>query len=71
MNYVFHVCKNKNCNNGWVDKDITKVKDLPPHWKYCRECCKKLGIDFDKQTPKSNASLKQKEAYDKGLKNLK
>lgn len=69
--YVMHVCKNPDCNNGWLDIDKTNVKDKPPHWKYCRECCEKLGIDFDKQTPKSNASLKQKGAYDKGLNNLK
>ena len=54
-NFVLHFCKNPNCNVGWVDVDETNVKTIPPKWKYCRECCKLLGIDFDKQKkPKSN-----------------
>ena len=54
-NFVLHFCKNPDCNNGWVDVDETNVKTIPPKWKYCRECCKLLGIDFDKQKkPKSN-----------------
>ena len=51
MNYVVHFCKNPDCNNCWVDKDKTHVKTVPPKWKYCKECCKKLGIDFNKQKP--------------------
>lgn len=47
MNYVMHFCRNKKCNNGWVDKDLTNVKTNPPKWKYCKECADKLGIDFD------------------------
>lgn len=54
-NFVLHFCKNPDCNNGWLDVDETNVKTIPPKWKYCRECCKLLGIDFDKQKkPKSN-----------------
>ena len=54
-NFVLHFCKNPDCNNGWIDVDETNVKTIPPKWKYCRECCKLLGIDFDKQKkPKSN-----------------
>lgn len=54
-NFVLHFCKNPDCNAGWVDVDETNVKTIPPKWKYCRECCKLLGIDFDKQKkPKSN-----------------
>lgn len=49
--YVFHFCKNKECNNGWVDEDLTGVKSRPPMWKYCEECCRRLGIDFDSQKP--------------------
>ena len=30
MNYVVHYCKNKNCNNAWIDKDLTHVKTFPP-----------------------------------------
>ncbi|MCM1324202.1 MAG: hypothetical protein NC218_08565 [Acetobacter sp.] len=54
MAYVVHYCKNPKCNNCWLDKDITKVKSFPPRWKYCKECCEKLGLDFNKQTPGSN-----------------
>lgn len=53
MNYVVHFCANPECNNAWIDKDLTNVKTFPPHWKYCRECCKKMGIDFDAQKPSS------------------
>ena len=54
-NFVLHFCKNPDCNVGWLDTDETNVTTIPPKWKYCRECCKLLGIDFDKQKkPKSN-----------------
>ena len=54
-NFVLHFCKNPDCNVGWLDIDVTDVTTIPPKWKYCRECCKLLGIDFDKQKkPKSN-----------------
>lgn len=49
--YVAHICKNKECQAIWLDIDLTNVKTFPPSWKYCRECCKKMGIDFDKQKP--------------------
>lgn len=51
MNYVMHFCRNKECNNGWIDKDLTNCKTFPPKWKYCKKCADKLGIDFDKQKP--------------------
>ena len=54
-NFVLHFCKNPDCKVGWLDIDVTDVTTIPPKWKYCRECCKLLGIDFDKQKkPKSN-----------------
>lgn len=65
MNYVMHFCRNKKCNNGWIDKDLTKVITTPPSWKYCRECCVKLGIDFDSQTPTSNLSEEELEFLEK------
>lgn len=61
MNYVMHFCRNKKCNNGWIDKDLTNVKTNPPDWKYCRECAEKLGIDYDAQTPTSNLTKKELE----------
>lgn len=51
MNYVVHYCKNRNCNNAWIDKDVTNAKTRPPQWKYCRKCCEKMGIAFDSQIP--------------------
>lgn len=42
--YVVHYCKNKECNNCWIDEDITNVKNKPPKWKYCAECCEKHGF---------------------------
>lgn len=51
MDYVVHYCKNKNCNNAFVAEDYTKVRDIPPHWRLCPDCCKELGIDYEKQRP--------------------
>ena len=48
IKYIAHHCrntKNGTCNNIWIDKDITNAKTVAPSWKYCAECCKKLGID--------------------------
>ena len=59
MNYIMHFCRNKKCNNGWIDADLTNVKTNPPDWKYCRECAEKLGIDYDAQTPTSNLTSKE------------
>ena len=47
--YVIHVCRNSKlkpsdpnfCDRAWIDVDKTKVKDIPPTWKYCPECEKK------------------------------
>ena len=44
MNYVMHFCRNKKCNNGCIDKDLTNAKSTPPDWKYCKDCAEKLGI---------------------------
>lgn len=59
--YVVHYCHNKECNNCWIDKDITNVKTIPPKWKYCKECAKKLDIDFGKQKPSDVTTEEQKE----------
>ena len=56
MNYVVHFCKNPDCNNCWIDKDKTHVKTVPPKWKYCKECCNKFGIDFNKQKPEGKVN---------------
>lgn len=71
MNYVLHICRNKKCNNGWVDMDLTDARVNPPDWKYCRECAEKLGIDYDAQTPDSNLSKKELEHKNKLRERLK
>lgn len=54
------------CNNRWADKDLTNAQMKVPTWKYCKECCEKLGIDFDNQKPsdyrteEQNLKLKEK-----------
>ncbi len=65
MNYVMHFCRNKKCNNGWIDKDLTRSTTFPPDWKYCKECAEKLGIDYNAQTPDSNLSKKELEIKNK------
>lgn len=64
MAYVVHDCKNcktGKCNNRWIDKDLTHCKSRPPMWKYCRECAKELGIDFDKQSPSDGSEIEENE----------
>ncbi len=65
MNYVMHICRNKQCNNGWIDKDLTDTRVNPPSWKYCRECAENLGIDYYAQTPTSNLTEKELEYKNK------
>ena len=43
-NYVVHFCKNPDCNNAWLDLDLTNAQTRPPSWKYCPECCEKYGF---------------------------
>lgn len=59
--YVIHFCRNKECNNGWIDEDLTNVKTFPPQWKYCKECAEKFGIEFTKQKPSDAKSEKELE----------
>lgn len=59
--YVIHFCRNKECNNGWLDEDLTNVKTFPPQWKYCKECANKFGVEFNEQTPSDAKSDKEKQ----------
>ena len=67
--YVAHDCRNSRCsekskyycNNRWIDVDMTRATTLIPTWKYCRECCEKLGINFEKQKPSDYMSEEEKE----------
>ena len=73
MDFVTHTCK--KCGCAFVAEDYTHVKNTPPSWRYCPECAEKLGIDYDKQTPKRNRTPEQNEHYKKiserGKQNLK
>ena len=51
-NYVIHFCKNPNCNNAWIDEDLTNAKTRPPKWKYCKDCCEKYGYVNPEFPPK-------------------
>lgn len=62
MNFVVHFCKNKKCDNAWIDEDLTNAKSRPPQWKYCAECCKKYGYI---NTSKPPLSKKQEEQLKK------
>ncbi len=65
MNYVAHICKNKDCNNIFIAEDYTKVKDIPPRWRYCQDCCKSLGLNYEKQTPKNNRTPAENKRFEK------
>lgn len=71
--YVCHVCK--KCECAFVAEDYTNAQDIPPHWRYCPDCAKELGIEYEKQTPKSNRTPEENERYKKnaeiGKRNLK
>lgn len=73
MDYVTHTCK--KCGCAFNAEDYTNAQDVPPHWRYCPECCKKLGIDYASQTPKTNRTPEQNKRYEKfaeiGKQNLK
>lgn len=74
MNYIAHDCRNTRngtCNNRWIDKDITLVNSKIPTWKYCKECCEKLGIDFDKQKPSDYRTEEQNLIFKENSKNLR
>ena len=42
-NYVVHFCKNPECNECWIDEDLTNAKSRAPKWKYCPKCCEEYG----------------------------
>lgn len=62
---MVHYCKNRDCNNAWIDVDLTNAKSRPPSWKYCKECCDKFGFVNSEQPPKKQLSEKQKEVLQK------
>lgn len=62
--YVMHFCKNKKCNSGWLDEDLTNAKTRPPKWKYCDKCCAKYGYENTPLPPKKILSKKQKQTIE-------
>jgi len=63
--YVVHYCKNKKCNNAWIDVDLTNAKSRPPRWKYCDSCCEIYGFVNPITPPKKKLSEKQWETINK------
>ena len=53
MNYVMHFCRNKECNKGWIDKDLTHATVNPPDWKYCKECAKSWALTMMHKPPQA------------------
>ena len=52
--YVVHYCKNPECNNAWIDVDLTNANIRPPRWKYCKDCCEKLGVKNPETPPRKS-----------------
>lgn len=63
--YVWHFCKNPQCNEGFMDEDLTNTKTYPPKWKYCAKCCEKYGFVNPETPPKKQLSEKQKATLNK------
>lgn len=61
--YVAHECK--KCGCAFVAEDYTNAQDQMPKWRYCEECAKKLGIEYEKQTPRKNRTPEQQERIEK------
>ena len=71
MDFVAHICRNKDCNNIFVAEDYTKVKDIPPKWRWCPDCCKELGIDYAAQTPKKNRTPEEQKKINEQTERIK
>lgn len=67
MDFVTHTCK--KCECAFVVEDYTNCQDIPPHWRYCPDCAKELGIDYDVQNL-GLIEVKNKENFIKDLPKL-
>ena len=56
------------CGERWIDVDMTGCTMQIPTWKYCKKCCEKLGIDFEKQKPSDYRTDEQNEKMKRHLK---
>lgn len=68
---IVYVPNPEFCNNRWVDVDKTGVKTQIPTWKYCRECCEKMGIDFKKQKPSDYRTDERNEQIKNNVEKMK
>lgn len=66
--YVAHICK--KCGCFFVAEDYTKATSFPPKWRYCKSCAEKLGIDYDKQTPRRNRTPEEQKQVEEKTKRL-
>ncbi len=69
MDYVAHTCK--QCGCAFVAEDYTNCQDIPPHWRYCPECAKSKGIEYEKQKPWTNRTEEQKKRISEQIERLK
>lgn len=69
MDFVTHTCK--KCNCAFVAEDYTNCQDIPPHWRYCPDCAKELGIEYEKQKPWTNYTEEQKNRIKEQIERLK
>lgn len=69
MDYVTHTCK--KCKCAFIAEDYTNCQDIPPHWRYCSDCCIGLGIDYKKQRPWTNRTKEENEKIKKQIERLK
>ena len=67
--YVAHECR--ECGCAFIAEDYTNAQDKMPKWRYCRECCKKLGIVYEKQTPRRNRTPEQQKKINEQIERLK
>lgn len=63
--YVIHFCKNKQCNSGWIDEDLTRAHK-PPQWKYCAACVEKGFVNPEKPQVNKRISESTKKRWEDG-----
>lgn len=69
MDYVTHTCR--KCGCAFVAEDYTNCQDLPPKWRYCPDCAKAKGIDYESQTPRKNRTPEEQKRIDEQIKRIK
>jgi hypothetical protein len=64
--YIVHFCKNTQCNNAWLDEDLTKARK-PPQWKYCEACVNQGFVNPAKPPVNPKLSRESKRKWEEGL----